>query len=147
MHLLLQHDTPGDYVIATGTTTSVRDFVRLSFGFAGIALEFEGVDAAEKAKIASVDPAKFVAEVGEDYLPAIQARIGDVVVSVNDQYFRPTEVAFLRGNRSKAESTFGWTPRFDLKALCADMMQSDVKLMKKDALLKASGFQTMRYFE
>jgi GDPmannose 4,6-dehydratase len=147
MHMLMQQEKPGDYVIATGITTTVRDFVKLSFQMAGILLTFEGENENETAKIESVNVPTFVEAVGQDYLEAIQKRIGEVVVSVDKQYFRPTEVNFLRGDRGKAEKTFGWKPLYDLEHLCADMMQSDIKLMKKDALLKASGFQTMRYFE
>ena len=135
MWMILQADEPEDWVIATGTTTTVRDFVRMAFAFAGIELEFKGSGVEEKAYVASC--------ANPDY----QVEIGKEVVAVDPRYFRPTEVDLLLGNPTKANTKLGWIPEYDLKALVDDMMQSDLHLMTKDVYLKEGGYKTMSYFE
>lgn len=147
MWLILQQDTPSDYVIATGVTTRVREFVRMAFAQIGVVVEFNGLGIDEKGVIASIDQERFVESVGVEYMPEIKKRIGDVVVAVDPQYFRPTEVELLIGNPAKSNNVLGWKPEYDLQGLVEDMMISDVKLMKKDAYLAAGGFKVLNYFE
>lgn len=147
MWLILQQPKPGDYVIATGVTTSIREFLRMTFAELGITVSFSGSGVDEVGTIAAVDASRFTASVGEEYLAAMQARIGSRVVSVDPRYFRPTEVEALIGDPTKARQTLGWEPRYDLPALVAEMVRSDVKLFKRDAYLKAGGFTINSYFE
>jgi GDPmannose 4,6-dehydratase len=151
MWLILQQERPDDYVIATGITTAIREFVRMSFAEIGIEIAFAGSGADEQGKMVSVDEVQFIQTVGEaSYLEAIKDRIrqGDnTVVLVDPQYFRPTEVELLIGDSSKAQKQLGWQPQYDLKALVEDMMKSDLKLFRKDACLKENGYNTLNYFE
>lgn len=135
MWMILQADQPEDWVIATGTTTMVRDFVRMAFGYAGIELAFNGTGVDEVGVVTACNN------------PDFQLEIGKEVVAVDPRYFRPTEVDLLLGDPTKANTKLGWTPEYDLKALVEDMMQSDLKLMKKDQYLKDGGFTIMNYFE
>jgi GDPmannose 4,6-dehydratase len=135
MWMILQADEAEDWVIATGITTPVREFVRMAFREAGIELEFKGEGKEEKAYIASCSN------------PDYQVAIGKEVVAVDSRYFRPTEVDLLIGDASKAKNKLGWTPKYDLAYLVKDMMQSDLHLMKKDAYLKDGGYKTLNYFE
>jgi len=143
MYLILQQDKPEDFVIATGVTTPIRDFVRMAFGYAGIGIEFKGEGVDEKGFIASVDPARFTEVTGLD----VQIELGKEVLSVDPKYFRPTEVDLLIGDATKAKEKLGWTPKYNLKELVDDMMQSDLKLMQKENYLKEGGFYTKNYFE
>ena len=147
MHAILQQDKPSDYVIATGVTTTVRDFVRLAFGETGLTVTFEGEGVAEKGVITAVDEARFEAAVGESYLAEAKTLIGKTVVSVDPAYFRPTEVELLIGDPTKSKTVLGWEPKYDLKGLVEDMMRSDIKGMKKDSYLKEGGYRTLNYFE
>ena len=147
MHLILQQDAPSDYVIATGITTTVRDFVKMAFAEAGIEVAFRGTGVDEKGFIADVDETAFAAAVGEEYLEGIRGRIGSEVVNVDPAYFRPTEVEMLIGDPTKSRTMLGWMPEYDLPALVKDMMQADIKLMKKDSFLKAGGYRILNYFE
>lgn len=147
MWLVLQQDTPSDYVIATGVTTEVREFVRMAFAEVGVKIAFSGEGMNEKGVIEAVNEALFAEAVGKEYVTEIRKRIGSVVVAVDKQYFRPTEVELLIGNPAKSNAVLGWKPEYDLKALVEDMMLSDVKLMKKEAYLEAGGFKVMNYFE
>ena len=147
MHLILQQDAPSDYVIATGITTTVRDFVKMAFAEAGIEVAFRGTGVDEKGFIAAVDETAFAAAVGEEYLEGIRGRIGLEVVNVDPAYFRPTEVEMLIGDPTKSRTMLGWEPEYDLPALVKDMMQADIKLMKKDSFLKAGGYRILNYFE
>ena len=135
MYLILQHDKPDDFVIATGVTTEVRDFVRLAFNECGIEVEFKGQGADEKG---------FVTKCTN---PDYQIKIGKEVVSVDPRYFRPTEVELLIGDPTKANTELGWKPKYDLKALVKDMIQSDIIEVKRDKYLKDGGFRVMNYFE
>jgi len=146
MYLILQQDNPDDYVIATGITTEVREFVRLAFAELGMCIEFKGKDVDEKGYIISVDKAIFIDKVGKEHYETIKSK-KEAIVEVDPAYFRPTEVELLVGDATKSKEKLGWTPEYDLKGLVNDMMESDVKLMKKEIYLKEGGFKTLNYFE
>lgn len=135
MWMILQAEEPEDWVIATGKTTPVRDFVRMSFAEVGIELEFKGQGVDEKAFVKKCNNLDFQLEIGKE------------VLAVDPKYFRPTEVELLIGDASKANNKLGWTPEFELKDLVKDMMQSDIKLMQKDRYLRDGGYRTLNYFE
>ncbi|NJM15384.1 MAG: GDP-mannose 4,6-dehydratase [Bacteroidales bacterium] len=135
MYLVLQHDKADDFVIATGVTTQIRDFVRMAFAEAGIVVDFKGEGPNEKG---------FVVECKN---PEYQLEKGKVLVEVDPRYFRPTEVELLIGDATKARTLLGWKPEYDLAGLVKDMVSSDLKLMKKDQYLKEGGYQIMNYFE
>lgn len=147
MHLILQQDQPDDYVIATGVTTSIRDFVKMAFAEIGADLEFQGKGVNEVALLAGVNETVFKNVVGESYLDQFKQRIGSIVVGVDPQYFRPTEVDLLIGNAEKAQKKLGWTPMYTLEDLVHDMMVSDIKLMKKESYLREGGYRILNYFE
>ncbi len=134
MWLILQQDTPEDFVIATGVTTSIRDFLRLAFGNAGIELEFEGENDKEVAKV------KFCTG---DYM----VKPGTVVVKVDPRYFRPTEVELLIGDGTKAQEKLNWKPKYTLSELVKEMVAADLEIFKKELLLKESGFKVKNQFE
>jgi len=119
MWLILQQEKPEDFVIATGITTTVRDFIRMAFLEVGIEVEFSGEGVNEVAKIAKCNN------------PLYQVAIGTEVVAVDPRYFRPTEVELLIGDPTKAKEKLGWKLKYDLPALVKDMMESDVKLFTK----------------
>ena len=144
MWLILQHNKPDDWVIATGKTTSVRDFVRMAFEYVGIKLRFEGEGVDEVGIVDSIDKEKFKQTTDNKYSDKL---INKTVVEVDPRYFRPTDVDLLIGDPSKAEKELGWKREFDLKDLVNDMMQNDLKLMKKDEYLKQAGYRIMNYFE
>jgi GDPmannose 4,6-dehydratase len=146
MYLILQQDEPSDYVIATGITTEVREFVRLAFNEIGLTIGFSGGGVDEKGSIVAVDEAKFIATVGAEFLEKIKS-INEPVVEVDANYFRPTEVDLLIGDATKSRTKLDWVPEYDLNALVEDMMRSDVKLMKKETYLKEGGFRVLNYFE
>ena len=135
MWMILQADEAEDWVIATGKTTSVRDFVKMSFAEVGIVLDFIGEGAEERAVVRSCNNSEYQIEVGTE------------VLSVDPKYYRPTEVDLLIGDPTKANTKLGWTPEFDLKSLVKDMMSGDIKLMKQDQYLKDGGFKTINLFE
>lgn len=147
MHLILQQDQPDDYVIATGVTTSIRDFVKMAFAEIGADLEFQGEGVNEVALLAGVNETVFKNVVGESYLDQFKQRIGSIVVGVDPQYFRPTEVDLLIGNAEKAQKKLGWTSMYTLEDLVHDMMVSDIKLMKKESYLREGGYRILNYFE
>lgn len=147
MHLILQQDQPDDYVIATGVTTSIRDFVKMAFAEIGADLEFQGEGVNEVALLAGINETVFKNVVGESYLDQFMQRIGSIVVGVDPQYFRPTEVDLLIGNAEKAQKKLGWTPMYTLEDLVHDMMVSDIKLMKKESYLREGGYRILNYFE
>ncbi len=148
-YLILQQDTPDDYVIATGVTTTIRDFIRMSGEEVGIEISFVGEGVAEKGIITTVDEAKFSKTVGDAFLENIvqRAKQKEQIVGVDPAYFRPTEVELLIGDPTKSQTKLGWKPKYDLQGLVEDMMKSDVKLMQKDAYLREGGYRTMNYFE
>ncbi|WP_286857257.1 GDP-mannose 4,6-dehydratase [Sphingobacterium sp. UBA7625] len=143
MWLILQQEKPEDFVIATGVTTTVRDFVRLAFAELGIEIEFSGKGEQEKGVIIDVDEER-LAELNIDKL---QIKFGQTVVKVDPAYYRPTEVDLLIGDPTKANTKLGWKPKYDLQMLVTDMVQSDLHLMRKEEYLKQGGFQTLNYFE
>ncbi|MCT7568970.1 GDP-mannose 4,6-dehydratase [Aliarcobacter butzleri] len=143
MWLILQHDTPEDWVIATGKTTTVRDFVKFSFAYAGINLRFEGIGVNEVGIIDSIDEVK----AKESNINISHLKLNQTVVCVDPRYFRPTEVDLLLGDPSKAEQKLGWKREFNLQDLVNDMMKNDLKLMTKDVYLKEGGYKIMSYYE
>lgn len=147
MYLVLQQDQADDYVIATGHTTTIRDFITLSFNEIGVGVEFRNSGVEEIAVLSNVNESVFKEKVGDEYLEDINRRMGEQVVGVDPQYFRPTEVDLLIGDASKARKKLGWEPVYDLGGLVADMVKSDLKLMKKESYLKKGGYQILNYFE
>ncbi|MDB5003751.1 MAG: GDP-mannose 4,6-dehydratase [Mucilaginibacter sp.] len=143
MWLMLQQDKAEDYVIATGVTTTVRDFIKMAFAELGVDLEFSGKDENERGVIIDIDKQK-AQQLGLD---ADLLKLGQTVVKVDAKYFRPTEVDLLIGDPTKAQTQLGWKPKYDLAALVKDMMESDLHLVKKDDYLKKGGFKTLNYFE
>ena len=135
MWMILQAEKPQDWVIATGVTSSVRDFVSLAFSEVGIELEFKGEGVDEKAYVTACNNKDF------------KVKIGKEVLSVDPNYFRPTEVDLLIGDSSKAKNKLGWVPEHDLASLVKDMMKSDVLLMKKDIDLLKAGHKILKQSE
>jgi GDPmannose 4,6-dehydratase len=143
MWLMLQQETAEDFVIATGVTTTVRDFIRMAFAELGIEVEFSGKDENERGVIIDIDEERAAAlELNLDAL-----RFGQTVVKVDPRYFRPTEVDLLIGDATKAYNKLGWKPKYNLQALVTDMVLADLHLVKKDEYLKKGGFNTLNYFE
>lgn len=143
MWLILQQEKAEDFVIATGITTTVRDFVRMAFAELGIEVEFSGKDEHERGVIIDVDQ-EAVQRLG---LNPEHLKMGQEVVRVDAKYFRPTEVDLLLGDPTKSKTKLGWEPKYDLPALVKEMVASDLELMKKDEHLKSGGFKTLNYFE
>jgi GDPmannose 4,6-dehydratase len=135
MYLILQQEKPEDFVIATGITTEIREFVRLAFAEIGIEIELKGTGVNEKGYVKSCSNKNF------------QLPPGKEVLAVDPRYFRPTEVDLLIGDPTKAKTKLKWEPEYDLKALVKDMIQSDIKLMHKEVYLKNGGYETLNYFE
>lgn len=135
MYLILQQEKPEDFVIATGITTHVRDFVRMAFAEVGIVVEFKGEGVDERGYVVSCS--------NTDY----QVEIGKEVVAVDPKYFRPTEVDLLIGDPSKCNEKLGWKPKYDLKALVSEMVAADVELFQREKLLKASGYSIKNQYE
>jgi len=134
MHLILQQDQPEDYVLATGQTTEIREFIRMSFEQIGVELEFKGSGVEEVAIVKSTD--------GKYNIPN-----GKEVLAIDPKYFRPTEVELLIGDPTKAQSKLGWTPKYDVKSLCEEMVAADLELFKRDEVLKNAGFKVKQEFE
>jgi GDPmannose 4,6-dehydratase len=147
MYAILQQDEPSDYVIATGITTTIRDFIRMAFEEIGVGIRFKGEGIDEVAILESIDEGLFVKKVGDAYLENFKKRVGEEVVGVDPQYFRPTEVELLIGDATKARTRLGWEPEYSLVALIEDMMKNDIKLMKKESYLKEGGYKILNYFE
>ncbi|MBC8110413.1 MAG: GDP-mannose 4,6-dehydratase [Verrucomicrobia bacterium] len=135
MWLMLQQDKPEDFVIATGKTTYVRDFVRLAFAEVGISLNFEGKDANEVAWVSHCEN------------PAIQLPIGKEVLAVDANYFRPTEVELLIGDPTKANTQLGWKPKYELSDLVKEMVAADLELFRREQILRQNGHQATHYVE
>ncbi len=129
MWLILQQPEPEDYVIATGITTPVREFVKMAFGEIGVELEFKGEGASERGYVVAANHLDFQVEIGKE------------VIAVDPKYYRPTEVDLLIGDPTKANTKLGWQPKYDLPMLVNDMVTSDVQLFRREKLLKDSGFQ------
>jgi GDPmannose 4,6-dehydratase len=135
MYLILQQEKPEDYVIATGVTTPVREFVRMAFAELGIELAFTGTGVEEVAKVKACHHHPY------------QVEIGKTVVSVDPRYFRPTEVDLLIGDPTKAMQQLGWKPKYDLPALVKEMVEADVLAFQKEQLLKQKGFDIKNQYE
>ena len=135
MWLILQQDVPEDYVIATGITTTVRDFVKMSFAELGIQVEFEGKEQNEVGRVVSCSN------------PDYQVEIGKEVIKVDPEYYRPTEVELLIGDPTKAKEKLGWELDYTLDSLIKDMVQSDVALFKRDKFLMKGGHKVYSYHE
>lgn len=135
MYLILQQEKAEDFVIATGVTTRVREFVRMAFAECGIMVEFKGE---------GVNEVGFVTACNN---PEYQVAIGKEVVAVDSRYFRPTEVELLIGDPTKSKTQLGWEPKYDLKMLVNDMMTADIKLFKRDTYLQKGGHKIMNYHE
>ncbi|MFP5040695.1 GDP-mannose 4,6-dehydratase [Parasediminibacterium sp. JCM 36343] len=127
MYLILQQETPEDYVLATGITTEIREFVKMAFAEVGIEVAFRGEAESEEGYITAIH--------GDYHL-----KIGKVVVKVDPRYYRPTEVELLIGDPTKANTKLGWKPKYDLAALVKEMVASDVKLFKEEKHLREHGF-------
>ncbi len=135
MWMILQADEAEDWVIATGTTTKIRDFVKMAFDHVGVELEFSGQGVNEVARVAQCSNPKY------------QIAPGTEVLAIDPKYFRPTEVDLLIGDPTKAKEKLGWEPQIQLAELVEDMMSSDLKLMQKDKYLEEGGYQTLNYYE
>ncbi|WP_442589237.1 GDP-mannose 4,6-dehydratase [Pedobacter sp. AW31-3R] len=135
MWLILQQETPEDFVIATGVTTTVRDFIKMAFNEVGITLAFTGEGAEERGTVVSCSN------------PDYQVEIGKEVVAVDKRYFRPTEVDLLIGDPAKCKSKLNWEPKYDLAGLVNDMMTSDVEYFRKEKMLKEAGYSVKNQFE
>lgn len=138
MWLMLQADKPEDYVVATGITTSVRDFLHLAFAQIGFKLDFIGSGVGEMGVLCGIDYDLAFQKIGKskDELPII----GEVMVKVDPEYFRPTEVELLIGSPDKAKEKLGWKPKYNLQELVEDMVNSDLQLLKRDICLINGGF-------
>jgi len=143
MWLILQQDTAEDYVIATGKTTYVRDFVKMTFENLGIHLEFKGEGIDEKGFISGLNQ-ELIQSLDID---AKHLVIGQEIVSIDPRYFRPTEVDLLIGDATKSREKLGWIPRYDVESLAKEMALADLELVKKDRFLREAGFRTLNYFE
>ncbi len=135
MWMILQAEKPEDWVIATGKTTSVRDFVRMAFKYIGVTLEFVGEGVQEKGIVTATTNDSF------------KVKVGQQVTAVDEKYFRPTEVELLIGDSSKAYEKLGWKPEYELQDLVDDMMKNDIKLMQKESYLGEGGYRILNYFE
>ncbi|MEM8526434.1 MAG: GDP-mannose 4,6-dehydratase [Bacteroidota bacterium] len=135
MWLILQQEQPEDFVIATGVTTSVRDFVRAAFREIGVELEFSGKGEAEVGIVVSSSNPDYLLEEGR------------TVVAVDPRYYRPTEVELLIGDPTKSKTKLGWKPKYDLQGLVTEMVQKDIELFRKDQLLKEAGFVVPNQYE
>lgn len=132
MWMMLQQDTADDFVLATGITTSIRDFVIMAFGEVGVTLKFEGEGIDEIARVDEISNDEYSFEIGQ------------VVLKIDPKYYRPTEVDFLLGDSTKARETFGWKPEYDLKDLVIEMVKSDLELFSKDKYLIQAGHKVPR---
>ena len=135
MWLMLQQDIPEDYVIATGVMTSVREFIVKSFSQIGVTLEFRGEGLDERAYIKSSDNPEYALKVGQE------------VLSIDKQYFRPTEVDELLGDATKAKEQLGWVPQYSVDDLISEMVKSDLEYFKKQKYLQESGFEVKQESE
>ena len=139
MYLILQQDKPEDFVIATGMTTRVRDFIKKSFALIGFDIEFRGTGIDEEGVLIAIDEEVYKKNVSPEILNKVE--LGDVLVKIDPRYFRPTEVDLLIGDPSKAQQKLGWKPKYTLDTLLQEMITSDIDLFKKDLELINAGHQ------
>lgn len=135
MWLMLQQDKPEDFVIATGITTAVRDFVKIAFHHAGVEIGFEGEGENEKGIVLNVLDKE------------VKLKKGDIVLAIDKRYFRPTEVDLLLGNPAKAKEKLGWVAKYSVDELAKEMIEADIELFRKKVLLKQSGFTAPNQYE
>ena len=134
MYLMLQQEKPEDFVLATGVTTEIREFIRMAFAVAGIEVAFKGEGLQEKA---------FVTAIAEN----VKAEIGQEVLAIDQKYFRPTEVDLLLGDASKARKKLGWQPKYTVQALCKEMVLADLELFGRENVLREAGYEIKNEFE
>ncbi|MBK8852999.1 MAG: GDP-mannose 4,6-dehydratase [Saprospiraceae bacterium] len=134
MYLILQQDEPEDYVLATGVTTEIREFIKMAFAEVQIEIEFKGTGVDEKG---------YVKSCGTEY----PIELGREILAIDPKYFRPTEVDLLIGDPTKAMTKLGWKPKYDVKTLCTEMVQCDINLFKRDQVLRDAGFIVRNEFE
>lgn len=134
MYLMLQQDEPEDFVLATGVTTEIREFIRMAFAEASIEIEFKGDGIDEKGYVKSCSS-------------AYPIEIGKEILAIDPKYFRPTEVDLLIGDPTKAMTKLGWKPKYDVKMLCKEMVLADIELFKRDQVLRENGFIVRNEFE
>lgn len=144
MYLILQQETAEDFVIATGVTTRVREFIRMTFAFLGVEITFSGTEENEIGVIGSIDTDR-LAELGVK--DTSHLKIGEVILKIDPRYYRPTEVELLIGDPTKSQQKLGWKPKHTLETLIEDMAGADLKLFQKDQLLLKEGFGVLNYFE
>ncbi len=135
MWLILQQPEADDYVVATGKTTSVREFAVMAFKELGIEIEFRSKEEDEKAYVVSCEKSEF------------QIPKGQEVISIDSHYYRPTEVDFLLGDASKAKEKLGWTPKYELKEIVAEMVEADLEFFRRDKYLKDGGHKVLSFYE
>lgn len=143
MWMILQAEKAEDWVIATGVTTTVRDFVKMAFSEIGITLRFEGEGVDEKGIIDSIDQKKYEQSTSQQLNESTLTE-GQTILEVDPSYFRPTEVDLLLGDPTKAKQQLGWEPEYDLKALVHDMMESDIVFFKRYIDLKKAGHKVLK---
>jgi GDPmannose 4,6-dehydratase len=144
MYLILQQEVSEDFVIATGVTTRVREFIRKTFAFLGVEVEFTGTEENEIGTVASVNDARLL-ELG--ITKGEHLAIGTTILKIDPRYYRPTEVELLIGDPTKSNEKLGWKPKHTLDSLIEDMATSDLRLFQKDQLLLKEGFGVLNYFE
>ncbi|HTJ53427.1 MAG TPA: GDP-mannose 4,6-dehydratase [Cyclobacteriaceae bacterium] len=147
MWRILQCDKADDFVIATGVTTTVRDFIIMSFAEAGVTVSFNGSGVNEKGIVSSIDATRYGAVVGDHKDHVTPVVVGQEVVAIDPAYFRPTEVELLIGDPSKANNVLNWKPKYDLKGLVTEMVASDISLFTRDLHLLKGGHKVLRQAE
>ena len=135
MHLILQQEQPEDYVIATGITTTVRDFIKMAFAEAGVEVDFKGAAENETGIVKSLAA----------HVTALKP--GQEIVAIDPRYYRPTEVDLLIGDPTKAQTKLGWKPKYDLSALVKEMVAADIELFQREKVLKDAGYKVLNQFE
>jgi GDPmannose 4,6-dehydratase len=135
MYLMLQQPKPDDYVLATGITTTVREFCRMAFRELGVELEFKGTGVQEIGVVSQVTE------------PEYQFAVGQEVIAIDPRYFRPAEVDLLIGDASKAKAILGWEPTHSLQELVSEMVRGDLKVFHRERFLKEGGFEVKAQYE
>jgi len=141
--LMLQQDEPDDFCIATGIQYSVRDFINFACDHIGVKLEYKGEGINEKGIIKSIDKNNQIIKRSK---LNIQNSIGKTIISVDEKYFRPTEVEALLGDPSKAKEKLGWKPKVTFEEMVHEMMENDINIAKRDSLVKKHGYKTENYY-
>lgn len=148
MFLILQHQKPDDFVIATGITTQVREFIRMAFAELGLVLEFNGEGVNEQGILASVDIAMYETKTGLKYSnSSIKPLLNKAIIRIDPRYYRPTEVDLLIGDSTKAKEQLGWQPKYNLNMLIKEMISADIELFKKELSIHKAGFKIFRQYE